>query len=134
MSWLRALPWLIAALGLVVGGGGALWYRSEYHKQVAAREAGRTAAEKAAREALAQAQARSDTIIVEQAQRIAEIAQRANTVRERIIYAPVTNVCATSPAVRAALGGLQSRSRPSDGGDPKAGGDTPAAVPGPAGR
>lgn len=134
MPWLSTLPWLIAAFGLVAGGGGTLWYRSEFHQCAAAREGDRVAAEKARAAALAEAQARSDAIIVDQAQRLAETARRANTVRERIVHAPVTTSCAQSPAVRAALDGLRGITGPAGGGDPQAGRGAAAAVPGPAGR
>lgn len=131
---LSALPWLVAAFGLLAGGGGALWYRGQYHACATAREADRTAAEKAKNEALADAQKRSDAIIVEQAQRLAETAQRANTVRERIIYAPVTKTCADSPAVRAAIDGVRTITGSPGGGDPQTRSGAPAAVPGPTGR
>ncbi len=134
MGWLTALPWLIAAFGLVAGGGGTLWYRSEYHECVSAREADRTAAEKAKNAAVAKAQATSDAIITEQAKALAETAAKVGGIRERIIHVPVTTACASSPAVRAALDGLQSIAGPAGGGDPQAKRGAPAALPAPAKR
>jgi uncharacterized protein YaiL (DUF2058 family) len=107
MAWLSALPWLIAAFGLVAGGGGTLWYRSEFHECVAAREADRTAAEKAKNAALDAARVKSDQIITEQAKALAETAAKVSTVTERIIQIPVTTACATSPAMRAGTQGVR---------------------------
>lgn len=134
MNWLVALPWLIAAFGLVAGGGGTLWFRSEYEGCVAAREADRTAAEKAKNAAIAKAQATSDAIITEQAKALAETAAKVGGITERIIHVPVTTACASSPAVRAALDGLQSITGPPGGGDPQAQRGPPAGVPAPVRR
>lgn len=131
MNWLVALPWLIAAFGLVAGGGGTLWYRSEYHECVAAREADRTAAEKAKNAALDAARVKSDQIITEQAQALAATANKAGIYVEKIIHVPVTTDCVKSPAMRAATDGVRDIIGSPGGGAAAAGSGAPAAVPGP---
>jgi hypothetical protein len=134
INLLSALPWLIAAFGLIAGGGGTLWYRSEYHECTAAREADRTAAERAKNAAVAKAQATSDAIITEQARALAETAAKVGGIRERIISVPITTACASSPAVRAAIDGLRSITGSPSGSDPQAVGGPPAALPAPGRR
>lgn len=125
-GWLSALPWLIAAAGLVVGGGGTLWFKGKYHQCTAAREADRLAAEQARSAALEAARVASDRIITEQAQAIAATANRAAPVIERIIHATVTNSC--GPVVRDAARGVRDILN-AGGGQAEAGGGSPAAVP-----
>ncbi len=108
MFGLSSLPWLIAAFGLVVGGGGTLWFRGQYHECVAAREADRTAAEKAKNAALDAARVKSDQIIEEQAKALAVTAARVSTVTERIIRIPVSTACAQSEAMRAGTEGVRN--------------------------
>lgn len=94
-----------------------------------AREQDKTAAERAKTAALEDAQKRSDAIITEQAQAIAARAGVVNTITERIIHVPVTTACASSPAMRAASGGLRELFNPGGGQAPAGGGAAPA-VPG----
>lgn len=129
MLGLSSLPWLIAAVGLIVGGGGTLWYRSEYHQCVAAREADRTAAERARNEAIEAARVKSDQIINDQARALAETAAKVGTINERIVRVPVTTACAASPAVRAAADGVRAIIGPPGGGQAPAVSGSPAAVP-----
>lgn len=96
-----------------------------------AREQDKTAAEKAKSAALEDAQKRSDAIITEQAQALAQTAAKAGGIIERIVHVPVTTACAASPAMRAASDGLRELFRgPAGGGDPQAGGGAAPAVPG----
>lgn len=112
----RSLPWLLALAGLL----GTLWFRSAADRCELARQADRTAAEKAKADALEDAQRRSDAIVTEQAKALAETAARASTIQERIRVVPVTTACADSPAVRLGIDGVRDILRAPGGSPTKA--------------
>lgn len=133
MNWtlaLRLVPWAIAALAIGFG----LLELANYRGEVVARAEDRRLAEKARADALEDARQRSDRIITEQAEALAQTASKVQGITERIIHVPVTMACAQSPAMRAATDGVRELFGAGGGQTPAGSGAAPAVRGSSAGR
>ena len=107
MLSLVPLPWKIGGLLLLVlmlAGTYAAWAAHERALGAAAVELANAKAVLAQREADAQANA---VVVAQLAQKLKDTETKVITVTERIYAAPVTRACGQSPAIRAALDGVQ---------------------------
>ena len=119
MAWLsfawRAGPWFAALLALMV----ALYERSGWSAEEAARATDLVAAQQAVRRAWIADAARTREIEDAHAAEIIFLKDQANAREVSIAAQPSTAVCAGSPAMRALFDGLRARSGAAGAGQPR---------------
>jgi hypothetical protein len=104
MVWLLA-NWKIVAVGLALAWGGIEHYLRTNLEHKIAEE--RLATEKAISKAKDDAKAKSDELILKQAEVFAKNAQTTNTTVERIVNVPVAYDCTKSQAIQLGLAGAR---------------------------
>ena len=128
MAWLsfawKAGPWIAAALAILF----ALYERSGWSGEEAARAADLVAAQQAVRKAQIADATHTREIEDAHAAEIAFLKETANVREASIAVAPSTAVCAGSPAMRTLFDGLRARSRTAGAGQSGNAARTGAAV------
>jgi hypothetical protein len=128
MAWLsfawKVGPWIATALAIMF----ALYERSGWSGEEAARAADLVAAQQAARKAQIADATHTREIEDAHAAEIIFLKEHANVREASIAAAPSTAVCAGSPAMRTLFDGLRARSGASGAGQPHDAGGTGAAV------
>jgi hypothetical protein len=100
--------------GIVLAGGIAGWtWLTQIHNPAIRKE---YAAELQAQvdQAVIQEKSRAIAVLMDAERQHQERLAQVSTVRERIIRVPVSSVCASSPAISAALDGMRSWAKPAD--------------------
>lgn len=109
MSGLSLAPWLVALAAVMGGGGYGLVERANYLQEKAARSQDQAALQQAALAAQAADARRTRQLEDRHAAEVAALKEQANVRTIAIARAPVTDVCAGSPAMRALFDGLRAR-------------------------
>jgi hypothetical protein len=123
-AW-KAGPWIAAALAVMF----ALYERSGWSGEEAARAADLVAAQQAVRKAQIADATHTREIEDAHAAEIIFLKEQANVREASIAAAPSTAVCAGSPAMRTLFDGLRARAGTPGAGRPGDAGRTGAAVP-----
>lgn len=121
-QYLSAAPWVIAGLAVVIGGGGTLWYRSEWKDcQASVAIDANKAEERLRRQQAADAELRrqlSDSL----APIVNDLRKQANDIEVALAKVPSNPACRDTPAARAFDSGV----RPAQPGQAGAGPSRPA--------
>jgi hypothetical protein len=129
MSGLSLAPWLIALAALLAGGSFGLIERADYLEEKVARARDLDAARQAALAAQVADAEHTRQLEDQHAAEIAALKEQAHARTLAIAQAPVTDVCAASPAMRALFDGLRARPAAAGAGPAPAAAGARAALP-----
>ena len=105
-------PWILLLVSAALGASGTSWYRMRWLNEVVARSSDILKAEEQIRKAKEVDARRTQELSDQLAAAIALTKEEANARSIAIARVPVTDACATSPAMRALVDGLRLRADP----------------------